>query len=523
MSASSTPDPAATTVSLLSPDPAKPPPPRDERDAEALHDLALDGLLADLAARRSEHDLTGLLATRLTDPAVVVHRQAVFRDLEADPELVAAAERLAECLQRVRRLLAGAPARDTVHQRRLWHLQAARAWIEGIERLHADLTRATLSAPSLRALRDHLDALVAGDAHRALVGQAAATREQLGRVRARLHLESARIEVAQDDDPTDYAAEVAAAFARFRTGPPTDPDLPPRRRTGAIEHLDAAVLDRIAEQQPEPFAALERFVTAHAVFTDATVERAERELAFFLAVLDLIGPLRRAGLPFCTPEVSGEDPGLEVLDTFDVVLAEALRTRGQPLVTNDITLTGPERVLVVTGANQGGKTTFARMVGQVHHLAGLGAPVPGRRARLRLPDRILTAVARGERLEDRRGRLLDDLVRVRAVLDAAGPQSLVITNELFRSTTAQDAAELGRRVLDQLIEIGASAVVVTFLDELAAPSPEVVSLVATTDADEPSRRTFRIERRAADGRADARAIARRHRLTGEDLATRIAR
>ncbi len=514
---------AAAALSLLFPDPAAAPPPRDQLDEDALHDLALDGLLTDLAARRREHDLTGLLAARLTDPAAVVHRQAVFQDLEADPHLLAAGERLLEALQRVRRLLAGAAGRTTVHQQRLWHLQAARAWIAAVGRLHEDLAHAELSSPGLLALRAHLAALVASPEHQALVEQATATREQLGAVRARLHLEVNRIEVTHDDDPSDYADEVAAAFARFRSGPPTDPDLPPRRRSDALEHLDAAVLDHIAHLHPTPFAALARFVTRHAVFTDETVEHAGRELVFFLGVLDVVGPLRRAGLPFCYPDVSGDDADVEVVDTFDLVLADALLTRGQPVVTNDLRLTAEERVLVVTGANQGGKTTFARTVGQVHHLAGLGAPVPGRRARLRLPDRILTAVARGERLEDRRGRLLDDLVRIRAVLDAAGPRSLVIANELFRSTTSQDAAVLGRRVLDRLVAIGASAVVVTFLDELAAPAPSVVSLVATLDADEPSRRTFRVERRAADGRADARAIARRHRLTAAELATRIPR
>ena len=512
-----------TALSLLFPDPAQAPPPRDQLDDEALHDLALDGLLAGLAARRREHDLTGLLAARLTDPAAVTHRQAVFQNLEADPEVVAGAERLAEALKRVRRLLAGAPARETVHQQRLWHLQAARAWIAGLGRFHDDLAQATLTAPGLRSLREHLATLIASRDHQVLAEQATTTREQLGEVRARLHLEANRIEVTRDDDPSDYAVEVAEAFARFRAGPPTDPELPPRRRTDALEHLDAAVLDHIAHLHPAPFAALAGFVTEHATFTDVTMERAERELAFFLAVLDVVGPLRRAGLPFCYPDVSGDTADTEVLDSFDLVLADALLTRGQPLVTNDLTFTGEERVLVVTGANQGGKTTFARMVGQVHHLAGLGAPVPGRHARLRLPDRILTAVARGERLEDRRGRLLDDLVRIRAVLDAAGPHSLVIANELFRSTTSQDAAVLGRRVLDRLVAIGASAVVVTFLDELAAPAPSVVSLVATLDADEPSRRTFRVERRAADGRADARAIARRHRLTAAELVTRIPR
>lgn len=486
--------------------------------SDATADLHLDEVIDAITDRRGDHDLARWLLTPLTAADDVRFRQEVFQDIERPP-VRAVLHRFTAGMQQARRRLAGLSKLHSARQQQGWFLDAATTYCATVDDLASGLAAAEPASVGLRTLLDDVAALVATGHYTRLRRDAGAVDTRLRQLRYEVIVAGGRVTVRRDRADPDYSEPIAATFDRFRQHASAPATFDPA--TTYMNHIDARILDLVAQLHPEPFAALDAFCRDHAGFIDEGIDRAERETQFFLAVADFLARLTSAGLPICYPEVSDDDRGLDAEDTYDLALAGKLTTAGQQVVRNDLRLLDGERIIVVTGPNQGGKTTLARTFGQLHHFAALGCPVPGRRVRIGLFDRIATHFERTEDLRTLTGKLEDELVRVRAILDAATERTVVVMNETFSSTTAQDATSLGAAVLRRLIELDLRALYVTFLDELSTLGPAVVSMVSTVAADDPSVRTFNVVRRPADGRAYAAALAERHGLSAPQLAKRI--
>ena len=489
------------------------------REPEFFRDFNLDRIVAAVTKDKDEYALAPFFRMRLDAVDAVEFRHEVMRDLELDGVLDAV-DAFASAMRVVRGHLARLETRLYERQKERWFLDAVLVYGAAVGRLVGALDAAPLGSRGLLSFRAYAARYIAAEGFTALNAEAAALAQRLSAIRYDIFMHDATIEVRRHAYKADFGAEVAAIFERFRQ----DAVKSYRFRfdeSPEMNHVEAKILDGVAVLHPETFEALARFRATHADFLDPTLAAFDREIQFYVAYLTYISKLKRAGLSFCYPHVSLEKDEYNRAG-FDLALADKLAAEGQIPVVNDFALAGPERIVVVTGPNQGGKTTFARAFGQLHYLASLGLPVPGTEAKLHLADRMFAHFERRERMTDLRGKLEDDLVRMRRILDAATPRTIVVINEIFASTTLGDAVFLSREIAAALIALDALCVWVTFIDEIASHGDGTVSMVSTVAPDDPTVRTFKLVRRPADGLAYAMSIAEKYGLTYDRIVGRRA-
>lgn len=481
-------------------------------------DLNLDQVIEAVTAKKGEYNLKPFFYVPPDDVETIHYRQEVLRDLQNETWL-ANIKTFAEGMVLARRYLGLVEKLDFDLHKKGWFLEAALTYCEAVNGLNQSLSAAQVNSRGFLALREYVGAYARSQAFKSLQAEARKVRAALSAVRYSIIVQAGRFSVRRYDDEMDYSVDVEKTFEKFKQGAVKDYRVEIYEGSG-MNHIEAKILEFVARLYPEPFAALDQFCERHPSFIDDTLRRFDREVQFYVSYLDYLDTLKHKGLPFCFPEV-GVSREVFARETFDLALAGSLSLSSQPVICNDFELHEPERVIVVTGPNQGGKTTFARAFGQVHYLGCLGLLVPGREARLFLFDQVFTHFEREEDIRNLSGKLQDDLLRIHAILQTATPHSILVMNEIFSSTTLKDALFLSREIMTRLLALDALGVWVTFIDEMASFSEKTVSMVSTVSPENPAERTFRIVRKPADGLAYALSLAEKHRLTYEHIKERI--
>ena len=216
------------------------------------------------------------------------------------------------------------------------------------------------------------------------------------------------------------------------------------------------------------------------------------ELGFYLACVNLHDQLTHLREPVAFPKpVPHEKRCFSCTGLYDAVLALTMQ---QKVTGNTIHAAG-KALLMVTGPNRGGKTTFLHSVGVAQLLMQAGIFVPAQSFTANLYTGIFTHFKREEDKAMESGKFEEELKRMRKIIEHVSPDSLILLNESFAATNEREGSEIAEQIISALIDKGMKVFYVTHLYELARrfyarDSQDILFLRAERLAD--GTRTFKI-------------------------------
>jgi hypothetical protein len=232
-----------------------------------------------------------------------------------------------------------------------------------------------------------------------------------------------------------------------------------------VDDRDEAGAQALTELAGRAINDVANIVTQSADHVEGFFGRLRTELGFYLGCLNLHDELTKFGALTCFPvPTPASTPQFECRDLRDVGLC---LTTVKKVTGNDIDADG-KSLIVITGANEGGKSTFLRSVGAAQVMMQAGMFVTAESFRANVRDGVFTHFKREEDATLTHGKLDEELARMSAIAEYIGPTSLLLCNESFASTNEREGSEIARGVVRAMLDAGVKVVFVTHRYDLAS-------------------------------------------------------
>ncbi len=474
-------------------------------------DIHLDKIVDNIVTINDDTVLKHIFYTHLNGLDDIKYRQEVFTDLENN-DIFSIIKNYYDRIKKMNGYLSGIENLYE-YQRERWLLDSIEIYCEAINTLYGDLLNSDIKSRGLNSLKEYLNGYIKSGYFISLVNDTGKLKSELSKIRYLMHIRGTKVVVSGYRSDNDYSDDVENAFEKFREDGEEKKNV---NYSHSMGHVEAALLSLVARLYPDEFTELLKYYNKHKNFIDTEISVFNREINFYLKYINYISKIKNYGLSFSMPEITEDKDNIYSYGGFNLALADKIRDK---TICNDFNINNDERIIVITGPNNGGKTTFARAFAQLHYLANLGLPVPGKKSRLFLFDKIFTHFEKSEDVNNLRGKLEGDLMRIKYIIDNGTDKSIIIINEMLSSTTLNDAIYIGKQIVDNIRKINSICVYVTFVDELTSIG-NTVSMVGQVLKDNPEIRTHKIIREPANGLAYAMALAEKYGVTHDMIIRR---
>jgi DNA mismatch repair protein MutS len=230
------------------------------------------------------------------------------------------------------------------------------------------------------------------------------------------------------------------------------------RRRQTLKNAERYITPELKAFEDKALSARDRALAREKLLYETVLTALQADLprlqgvARAVAHLDLLAAFAEVALArnYCRPEFSAE-PGLAIEDGRHPVVENEL-AGGESFIANDTKLGDGRRLLLITGPNMGGKSTYMRQTALIELMARVGSFVPARRATLGPLDQIFTRIGAADDLASGRSTFMVEMTESAAILHHATDKSLVLMDEVGRGTSTFDGMALAFAICRHLIE-----------------------------------------------------------------------
>lgn len=404
-----------------------------------------------------------------------------------------------------------------------WQLESVYFYCKAIVELRQELengvAKQEITALGLKELLVFLDELCKEPTFAQMQKEAYRVWEMLSGTKFTLEINGNKIRispVAQEGTYEDLLTECFQEYGTVEKGSMHSPF------TGDLflTRLERRLLQTFFSKYPTLETEIEGFAKEYKSYQSPQIQQLEKEVQFYLSFYTFQKEWEAQGAVFSTPELT-EEGVAEGLEVYDLALACVNYPAEKEVVSNDFVYHQEESFFVVNGPNQGGKTTFARSLGQLVYFAKMGLDVNAKAAKLPYYDRLVTHFSVEESMESGQGKLMEELRRLAPIMNKGCEKAFVIINELFTTAAHYDGCIMGAKVLDYFMKRDCHGVYVTHLRALGEGTKGVVHMSAMLDGSDKHRRTFKILRSGAESSGYAGDIAGKYQLTYGELQERL--
>ena len=310
-----------------------------------------------------------------------------------------------------------------------------------------------------------------------------------------------------------FIAPMAKASKTF-----TDPE---------AEALRRSTLSALGSVFKSGFKSWKRIVRTYVLENTDFLMGVLPEIEFLSLAGTYLSSLAEKGVKLCFPKVY---PDGKILRAKGLVNPRIALATDSEMVPNDVDFDENAGIYVITGPNRGGKSVFTCAVGLAVMTASLGLPVCADEFEMSACDNVFCHFPNGEDDTVEKGRLGEECARLSDIVAGVTGQSLVLLDESLSSTGSYEAAAIAEEVLAGLSAAGCRAIFSTHLHALAAAVPaingrcaalggvKIDNLVADISA---GVRSFKVERRAPEGKSYASDIAEKYGLSLDSILKKV--